>query len=76
MRLYRVTAAGHGEATWAGSQTDVVAAKKVYMEAGAKRKDISVEDVEVPTKKDDLIHWLNHNCVHVNEIKDVTSAKD
>lgn len=30
---------------------------------GIKRKDFSTEEIEVPTKKDELIAWLNERGV-------------
>lgn len=76
MRLYRVTALNHTEATWAGTQAEVSQRKKELTDLGIKRKDISAEDVEVPMNKADLIGWLNANCKHTDDICDVTSVED
>lgn len=61
MKLYLITSTidGGNYATWAGSQADAAAARKGMVEMGAKRKDISTHEIEVPTKKDDLIGFLN-----------------
>lgn len=68
MKLYRVskpaeTDGGKEVVQWAGRQTDVVAIKKTFMETGIKRKQISVEEIDVPTKKDDLVAWLTERGV-------------
>lgn len=62
MKLYKVTNTVTNKATWAGTQSAVVQAKKVFMADGAKRKDLGVEEIDVPTKKDELIEWLNKSA--------------
>lgn len=64
MKLYRVShpSAVDGEkevVQWAGTQAGVVQIKKTFMETGIKRKQISTEEIEVPTKKDELVAWLS-----------------
>lgn len=71
MRLYRVISQTSETSSWAGSQSDVAELKRGMLEDGAKRKEISVEDVEVPTNKASLILWLNSNCKHKDDIIDV-----
>ena len=46
-------------AIWAGSQTDSAAARKEMITRGAKRKDLKTVEVEVPTRKEELIAFLN-----------------
>lgn len=64
MKLYRVSSDktidnGKPVIRWAGTQAGVVQAKKDFMAAGLKRKDLSTEEIDVPTKKDELVTWLN-----------------
>jgi hypothetical protein len=73
MRLYRISAviikdikeseSESGSLTfrrkYVGSQADAAAARKVFIEAGAKRKDIESVEVNVPTDKEGLIAFLN-----------------
>lgn len=64
MKLYRVscphTMPGEPEvAQWAGTLDEVAKIKKVFIDDGVKRKDISVENIDVPTSKAELIEWLN-----------------
>ncbi len=64
MKLYRVSSDktidnGKPVIRWAGTQAGVVLAKKDFMAAGLKRKELSTEEIEVPTKKDELVAWLN-----------------
>ena len=64
MKLYRVSSDrtvdnGKPVIRWAGTQAGVVQAKKDFMAAGLKRKELSTEEIEVPTKKDELVAWLN-----------------
>ena len=68
MKLYRVSSEvtldnGKKAIRWAGTQAGVIAVKKEWMGAGMKRKEISTEDIEVPTKKDELVEWLNERGV-------------
>lgn len=66
MKLYRVSYtmnAGEEVVQWAGRQADVVAIKKDWIEGGTKRKQISTEEVEVPTKKEELVSWLSQRGV-------------
>ncbi len=64
MKLYRVSSEvtldnGKEAVKWVGTQSGVVAIKKEWMATGMKRKEISTEDIEVPTKKEELVEWLN-----------------
>jgi hypothetical protein len=60
MRLYLVTANESPlNSIWAGSQSEAASARKTLVEQGAKRKDLMTQEVEVPTKKEELIGFLN-----------------
>lgn len=60
MKLYLVSANECPlNSIWAGSQADAAAARKQLIERGAKRKDLMTSEVEVPTKKEELIAFLN-----------------
>lgn len=68
MKLYRVShpsvVDGQKEVVlWAGTQAGVVQIKKTFMETGIKRKQISTEEIDVPTKKDELVAWLSRRGV-------------
>lgn len=68
VNLYRVSHPGVVDGgkevvQWAGRQADVVAIKKEWIESGIKRKQISTEEIEVPTKKDELVAWLTEHEV-------------
>lgn len=60
MKLYLISANESPlRSIWAGSQTDAAAARKQLVEQGAKRKDLVTNEIEVPTKKEELIAFLN-----------------
>ena len=71
MRLYKITAeysktdAEKGDLThfvqFVGSKADGVSVRKDLMEDGARRKDITEVEIDVPTDKPGLIDWLNTN---------------
>lgn len=49
---------------WAGTQADAARVRMDVMATqGLKRKEIHIEDVDVPTKKEELIEWLNEHLV-------------
>jgi|CXWK01.1.fsa_nt_gi ribosomal protein L20A (L18A) len=63
MKLYRVSF-NDGDnkevAKWVGSQDEATKQRMAFTsEHGVKRKDISVENIDVPTSKAELIEWLN-----------------
>ena len=59
MKLYTVTAPGHPK-KWLGSQADCAAHRKVLVSNNhVPRSAIGTNEVEVPTKKEDLLEWLN-----------------
>lgn len=57
---------GEGKVVWAGTQADARKAR-IEFEAkwkelpAAKRPKVTVEEVEVPTSKTELLAWLNAN---------------
>ena len=61
MRLYRVTGplAGVATARFVGTQGEAAARRKALVEAGARRAELTTEEVEVPTDKKGLIEFLN-----------------
>lgn len=63
MKLYRVSFTdgdNNDVAKWAGSQDEATKQRMAFMNAhGIKRKSISIESVDVPTTKAELIEWLN-----------------
>ena len=69
MRLYKINAEYlHDDNTkvfvtqFVGSKADGVAERKKLMDDGARRKDITETEVDVPTDKTGLINWLNANA--------------
>lgn len=46
-------------AAWSGSQSGAASDRKSFIDRGAKRKDLSTHEIEVPTKKEELIAFLN-----------------
>jgi hypothetical protein len=42
-----------------GTKGECIAYRKELMEAGAKRKEIETEAVDIPTNKEGLVEWLN-----------------
>lgn len=68
MKLYFVTGLvdapeeGDGmvtESHWVGSQAEAGAIRKEMLSRGATRKGISTTDIDVPTNKEGLLHFLN-----------------
>lgn len=63
MKLYIVIASADSttpdRSIWAGSQAECAAARKELLAEGFKRKDLTTHEIEVPTKKEDLIGFLN-----------------
>lgn len=72
MRLYKITAsyvatdANKDVVTnaqqFVGSKAEGVQFRKTLMDDGARRKDITEVEVDVPTDKTGLINWLNANA--------------
>lgn len=68
MKLYLITAniptllkddPSSDRQVWGGSQADAAAARKSFIEAGAKRKDLKTYEIDVPAGKVDLLQFLN-----------------
>ena len=62
MKLYRISAtqgAEVKEVVWVGSQSDAAKARKDLVGKGFKRADIDTEEVDIDTKKDGLLAFLN-----------------
>lgn len=58
MRLYKIV--GPDKTVWVGTKSDVVAVRKNMMAGdNVKRKDIVVDEVDVPTDKVGLLTFLN-----------------
>lgn len=65
MRAYQVKVQGVTKC-WAGSMAECREAKKELVEEGdgaVKASSITYEEIEVPTNKEDLLGFLNANCV-------------
>jgi hypothetical protein len=58
MKLYRTT--GAGAPIWTAAKGEAATARKTLIsERGAKRADVKTIAVDVPTKKADLVVFLN-----------------
>jgi len=63
-----IVLAGEGNVVWAGTQADARKAR-IEFEAywkelpSSKRPKVTVEEVDVPTSKTELLAWLNDNAV-------------
>lgn len=57
MKLYRVDA--HGKIKWVGSQAATAKARKEFTDVGVKRNEITTTEIDVPTRKVELLDWLN-----------------
>lgn len=67
MRLQKVSPPeGHGtkaERVYCGTQQGAKEARQEMVDKyGIKKMSVKVEEVEVPTKKEDLIAWINANA--------------
>jgi hypothetical protein len=59
VKLYRINCKPSGETKWVASKSDAAGARKAYVDAGYKRAELETEVVDVPTKKDGLVEFLN-----------------
>lgn len=62
MKLYKINASSgdNGITQWAGSQSECAKIRKeLVSDQGFKRADITTDEVEVETKKEGLIAFLN-----------------
>lgn len=59
MRAYEVVAPGPVK-RYAGTSADARSTREALMaQTGAKKKDVSIDEVEIPTAKPDLLGFLN-----------------
>lgn len=63
MRLYKIKAAGNGDALtktiYVGSKAEGVTERKKLYDEGFARKEVTEVEVDIPTDKAGLIAWLN-----------------
>ena len=60
MKLYRVSGnSDKQKVIWAGSQSDAAKARKELIAQGFKRAELLTEEVDVDTKKEGLLAFLN-----------------
>ena len=60
MKLYRVSGNSDKQTViWAGSQSDAAKARKELIAQGFKRAELLTEEVDVDTKKEGLLAFLN-----------------
>lgn len=68
MKLYKTTVLastpnlGPPTTSWQGSQVEAGSVRAAAVSAGSKRKDVSTDQVDVPTDKEGLLAWLNANA--------------
>lgn len=60
MRLHRITC--NGLQQWYASGSLASKAKTELVSNGKKRNEVERDEVEVPTRKTELLAWLNKNC--------------
>lgn len=71
MRAYKVSA--EGMFRYAGTQADARAARDEIVEAlGCKKKDVEIEEAEIPTGKEGLLEFVND----LAELADVTDSDE
>ena len=63
-----IVLAGEGKKVWAGTQADARKARidfETYWKElpSSKRPKVTVDEVDVPTSKTELLAWLNENAV-------------
>lgn len=65
MRVYKLSYKYNGEpySEWHASEREAVKARMQLVKTGVirRRTDASIDIIEVPTRKDDLLIWLNAN---------------
>lgn len=63
MRLYLVSGNSDKQRRiWVGSQGDAAKARKELIADGFKRAELITEEVDIDTKKEGLLAFLNANC--------------
>lgn len=66
MRCYQVT--GPGAKRYAATNADARATRDELVEQlGCKKKDVEIEQVEVPTAKTELLEFINGLCKELDE---------
>lgn len=66
MRCYLVT--GPGAKRYAATNADARATRDSLVEQlGCKKKDVEIEQAEVPTAKADLLEFINGLCAELDE---------
>lgn len=66
MRCYQVT--GPGAKRYAATNADARAKRDELVEQlGCKKKDVEIEQVEVPTAKAELLEFINELCAELDE---------
>lgn len=69
MRCYLVT--GGGRKRFAGTAADSKEVRDTIVEeTGLKKKDVEIEQVEVPTSKTELLEFINELCEELDEKTD------
>ena len=64
MKLYRVSGnSDKQKVIWVGSQSDAAKARKELITQGFKRAELLTEEVDVDTKKEGLLAFLNGRMV-------------
>ena len=66
MRCYQVT--GPGAKRYAATNADARTTRDELVEQlGCKKKDVEIEQVEVPTAKPELLEFINELCKELDE---------
>lgn len=66
MRCYLVQ--GSGRKRYAGTQADARSTRDTIVEeTGCKKKDVAIEEAEIPVGKADLIQFVNELCAELDE---------
>ena len=66
MRCYQVT--GPGAKRYAATNADARATRDELVEQlGCKKKDVEIEQVDVPTAKAELLEFINGLCAELDE---------
>lgn len=66
MRCYLVT--GPGAKRYAATNADARAKRDELVEQlGCKKKDVEIEQAEVPTTKAELLDFINELCIELDE---------
>lgn len=66
MRCYLVQ--GGGRKRYAGTQADARSTRDMIVEeTGCKKKDVAIEEAEIPVAKAELIGFINTLCAELDE---------